>query len=712
MSKRTRRPKKVVPPPPPPQSRARRPGTRIELKRAIHELEVYQEEIRIQNQQLVESQRLLEESRDRYVDLYDFAPVAYVTLCPNGIIREINQTGANLLGVSRARALESPMMLFVDLSARREFLKHIQRCRGGALPAATEVILLGTGGRRIDVELVSGPGFEAAPQQWRYPTTVFDLTERKRAEEERRRLLAVSSSERLLRTVLSVLPVGVRVFDASGNVQLRNDASRDIFGELAGLPLSQWQDLGLTFPGGAPPLSVEQLPVARALHRGETVLRQTVELAPANKVLQLSAVPLKDEGGQVVGAVGVSEDVTELRRAESKLREAKEAAETANRVKDNFLAVVSHELKTPLTAILLWARMLRHGMLKDPSTRGQAIESIEQSAQSQLKLVDDLLDVSRIVAGKLRLTLAPTRVREAAEAALAAARPAAAIKRIELTEDLGRAEWVSRIDAERIRQVITNLLGNAIKFTPDGGRVRLAMRRADRRLRIEVTDNGRGITPDFLPHVFDQFRQADPAATRASGGLGLGLSIAKQLVELHGGTIRAQSDGDGRGATFTVELPLFRAAPPPRKPKRAPTPEVDGRPVLRGVRVLLVEDDVDTRAAVRLLLDGAGAEVAAAASAGEGRTLFRTHRPHVVLTDIAMPEENGYQFADSVRFIESQAPNGPPVRFVALTAFASEEDRRRALDAGFAAHLAKPFDPSQLVRLLRRLAKRGRGGSR
>src|SRR4051812_32840472 len=355
----------------------------LELQRVIHELEVYQEEIRIQNQQLIESQRLLEESRDRYADLYDLAPVAYVTLCPNGVIREINRGGAELLGVPRSRALESPMVLFIAPASRRAFLSHMQRCRAGAAPVVSELALTTRDGRRIDIELFSGAGFEQSPTQWRYPTTIFDLTDRKRAEEESRKLLAISSSERMLRSVLSVLPVGVRVIDAAGHIQLQNQASREIFGDLVDLPLDRWAEYGLTSTATGQPLPRDRFPPIRALERGETVVREEVELVAGEgrpaKTLQLSAVPLRDDDARIVGAVAVSEDVTQLKLAVLHLREAKESAETANRVKDNFLAVVSHELRTPLTALLLWARMLRQGKLDAP-TSAQAIESIEQSA--------------------------------------------------------------------------------------------------------------------------------------------------------------------------------------------------------------------------------------------------------------------------------------------------------------------------------------------
>ncbi|MDB5321748.1 MAG: domain S-box [Phycisphaerales bacterium] len=701
---------------PPPAGR-KRGDTTLQLKRVIHELEVYQEEIRIQNQQLIESQRLLEESRDRYADLYDLAPVAYVTLCPNGVIQEINRGGAELLGAPRSRALESPMILFVEPGSRRMFLAHMHRCRTGIAPVVSELALLTRDGRHVDVQLASGAGFEHAPAVWRYPTTVFDLTERKRAEEESRRLLAISSSERMLRSVLSALPVGVRVIDAAGNVQLQNQASRQIFGSNVGPPAMKWEETGILSAATGEPLPRAAFPAVRALEHGDSVMREEVILPAAGaagaggqaKMLQLSAVPLRDEDGRIVGTVSVSHDVTELKVAEAHLRDAKESAETANRVKDNFLAVVSHELRTPLTAILLWARMLREENL-DPPTSAKAAESIEQSAQSQLRLVDDLLDVSRIVAGKLRLVPRPTRVSDVVEAALASARPAAEEKRIRLIERLGRGDWVGQLDGDRMRQVVGNLLSNAIKFTPPGGWVRVGMSRRDGRARIEVTDNGRGIAADFLPHVFDPFRQGDGATTRLNGGLGLGLSIARQLVELHGGSISAQSAGEGRGATFFVELPVQRdraAAASQASRQRAAKAEGMGLMLLADVRVLLVEDDAKTRAAVQLILKACGADVAAASSAQEGRELFNQHRPQVLVTDIAMPEESGYELLQSVRKLE-RASGAPAVPAVALTAFASDEDRRRTTQAGFAAHVAKPFEPALFIRLLRRLARKTR----
>jgi signal transduction histidine kinase/DNA-binding response OmpR family regulator len=381
-------------------------------------------------------------------------------------------------------------------------------------------------------------------------------------------------------------------------------------------------------------------------------------------------------------------------------------AAAANRAKDEFLATLSHELRTPLTAILGWARLLRVGNLP-AGTAGGALETIERNAKAQSQLIDDLLDVSRIVTGKLRLVTQPVEIARVIEAAVESVRPAARAKKIRLEVELEPLDGPLLGDAGRLQQVAWNLLSNAVKFTPEGGRVGVLLRRAGTDAEVRVEDTGQGIDAEFLPHVFDRFRQADGSTTRQYGGLGLGLAIARHLVELHGGAISADSEGEGRGASFTVRLPLAAADSVSPGPRHAPGGGVSppARPAaLKGLRVLVVEDETDTRALVAYVLTAAGAEVKTAARAQEALDTLDGWTPDVLVSDIGMPGVDGYAFIGEVR--RREADSGGRLPAIALTAYAGVEDRRRAISAGFETHLAKPLDPAEMVAAVAKLAGR------
>jgi signal transduction histidine kinase len=379
-------------------------------------------------------------------------------------------------------------------------------------------------------------------------------------------------------------------------------------------------------------------------------------------------------------------------------------AREANRLKDEFLATVSHELRTPLSAMLSWIWMLRRGAL-DSATGQRALDAIERSARSQARLVDDLLDVSRIATGKLRLATQPLALAPIVAAAADSAAPAASAKGVLLERTIDAATGDVLGDPDRLQQVVGNLLSNAVKFTPPGGRVEVSVRRVGSEAEIAVRDTGRGIAPGFLPFVFDRFRQADGSLTRQSGGLGLGLAIVRHLVELHGGRVAAASDGEERGATFTIRLPLTQPSEVPwAAGVDAADEEADGAP-LRGVRVLAVEDDQDTRDALALLLRQAGAMVVAVASASEALAALAGAPPDVLVCDIGLPGEDGYALLRKVRALPAAAGGAVPA--VALTAYARSTDRVRASEAGFQAHVAKPFQPASLVRMVVGLVRGG-----
>jgi signal transduction histidine kinase/ActR/RegA family two-component response regulator len=406
-----------------------------------------------------------------------------------------------------------------------------------------------------------------------------------------------------------------------------------------------------------------------------------------------------------VRVFGVILDVTEQKQSEVNLAHALALAEAANRTKDEFLASMSHELRTPLNAVLGWIQVLRTESLK-ASSRTKALESIDRNAQAQAQIIDDLMDVSRIVTGKLHLEVKTVNLVDVIEAAIDAIQLAADAKHIQISRLFDRRAAVVTGDGNRLLQVVNNLLTNAVKFTPRGGRIEIRLECTAGVARIRVIDNGPGISPAFLPHAFDRFRQADSSTTRTHGGLGLGLAIVRHLTELHGGTVRADSEGAGRGSTFTIELPLNvfaeeSAAPPAR---RAPAIVDMATPVrsrsLKGKRIVVVDDDADSRALVRRILTNAGAKVTSSGSVDAAVRAFTRARPAILITDIAMPGKDGFELLRRVRELGDGTGRTPAI---AVTAYARDDDKARALAAGFDAHVSKPMSANELLAVIERL---------
>ena len=393
-------------------------------------------------------------------------------------------------------------------------------------------------------------------------------------------------------------------------------------------------------------------------------------------------------------------------RERERLVEAERAARAesvrAGQIKDEFLSTLSHELRTPLTAILGWAKVLLLDR-GDAQTRRRGLEAIERNANAQTVLIEDLLDMSRIVSGKVELDVRPTEVAGIVEAAVAAAAPAAAGKRLALRSAVAPDAGFVAGDAARLRQVLANLLSNAIKFTPAAGRIEVSARRVGDQVELAVEDTGSGIEPQFVAHVFDRFRQADSSTTRRHGGLGLGLAIVRQLVAMHGGAVEATSAGLGRGARFVVRLPRDDAhdAVPAHDPAPAATPDSFADVDLRGLQLLVVDDEADVRELIARLLQECGADVRQAADAETALRAFRERRPDVLLSDIGMPGRDGYELLREVRALD-----GDRVPAIALTAFTRAEDRASALLAGYQAHIAKPIQPQELCAEVARLAAR------
>jgi signal transduction histidine kinase len=405
--------------------------------------------------------------------------------------------------------------------------------------------------------------------------------------------------------------------------------------------------------------------------------------------------------------------INELKRSEEErekilVREqaARSEAESANRVKDQFLATLSHELRTPLTAIVGWAGLLRSNDF-DRDLQAQALESVERNARTQAKLIDDLLDVSRIVSGKLLLDVREVELGKVVENAINVVRPAAEAKGISLTYDREPGRWFIKGDAARLQQIAWNLLSNAVKFTPEGGSVRIRLERDGSHLKLSVSDTGKGIAAEFLPHVFDRFQQADSTTTRTYGGLGLGLAIVRHLIEMHGGTVSAESPGEAQGATFTTTFPLLAVSTEAHE-----ATDIDGRvgkatsghSMLEGLRVLVVDDEPDTRQVISAVITRSGAEVKTCASVPEALETLKLWKPDILMSDIGMPEEDGYSLIRKVRSLSAES--GGLIPAAALTAYAREEDRERALAAGFQMHVAKPISSGELISTVAGLAGR------
>ncbi|MBD2104063.1 response regulator [Leptolyngbya sp. FACHB-261] len=423
-------------------------------------------------------------------------------------------------------------------------------------------------------------------------------------------------------------------------------------------------------------------------------------------------VPLLSRGQKLgaIGFVSASErrySPADLSLAEELARRAAMAmdnarahrqSQVANRIKDEFLATLSHELRAPLNGMLGWAQLLRRGRL-DAATTTRALETIERNTKAQSKLIDDLLDVSRIITGKLRLEVRLVQLATIIEAAIDAVRIAAQAKDIEIKAVLDRNLELPAGDPDRLQQVIWNLLSNAVKFTPEGGQIQVGLERVHSRVQISVSDTGQGIRPEFLPYVFDRFRQADSSITRAHGGLGLGLAIVRHLVELHGGTVQAESPGEGQGTTFTVQLPIAavrnEAAQLEHNKPYEDQLVRESLLTLQGIRVLIVDDEADARELLTIALEQFGATVTATASASEALTVLQQLRPDVLVSDIGMPGEDGYILIRQIRALKAEQGGQTPA--VALTAYVREEDRALAIRAGFQVHVSKPVEPVKLA---------------
>lgn len=496
---------------------------------------------------------------------------------------------------------------------------------------------------------------------------------------------------------LAMAPCGLLSFADDGVVAFANDLLHRWLGvepgSLVGRPLDR-----LMAPASRVFHSTHFFPLLKLHGRADEIFLMLRDAAGADVPMLVNA--LRDTAGARPLNHCALMQMWRRKEFEASLVQARQEAEAAAAARDEFLAVVSHELRTPLSAILGWVSIVRTGKLDDTMLK-RAFDTIERSAKAQSHLIEDLLDVSRVMGGKLRLSPRPITLAAVVESAADTARPSAVAKDIELLLALDHDSGVVYADPDRMQQVVWNLFSNAIKFTPRGGRVHATLARAGSRVQLRVMDTGHGISPAQLPYLFDRFWQADLDTRRERTGLGLGLSICKSLVELHGGTIAADSAGPGQGSVFTVELPLAVAAPHPRQ-ETAGVPEPEPAAVLDGLRVLVVDDDEDSRGMMRVLLSGYGAHVLTAGSCDDAIKALATAPADLLLSDIGMPGKDGYELIRLVR--SGAAPGVQGIPAVAITGLARPQDRVAMLRAGYQAHLCKPVDPTETVALVAALA--------
>ncbi|MGF1939579.1 MAG: PAS domain-containing protein [Nostoc sp. ChiQUE02] len=543
--------------------------------------------------------------------------------------------------------------------------------------------------------------YDAAGNPVSFPGALVDITDRKLAEASLRQLSAeIEEQLRKFDAVVSSVPDFIYTFDLSGRFTYVNQPLLDLWQKTLAKSVGK-NFFELDYPtelAARLQRQIQEVITTRQPLKDETPYTS----AFGTRAYEYIFVPLFDVEGAVSAVAGTTRDITDRKRSEAEREQllqreqaARETAERANQIKDEFLAVLSHELRSPLNPILGWTSLLRNGRL-DVAKTSYALETIERNAKLQVQLIEDLLDISRILRGKLSLNVMPVDLSVVIKAALETVRLATEAKSLQIQMKLSQQVVTINADAGRLQQVLWNLLSNAVKFTPNGGQITVALTIAENHAQIQVSDTGKGINPDFLPYIFEHFRQEDGATTRKFGGLGLGLAIARQIVELHGGTIQVESSGEGQGATFIVKLPLPRNKNyETRDEPIAVLPTLQDLP-LSNVQVLVVDDDTDTREFIVFVLELAGAIVTSVPSAIAALEVLAQSKLDVLVSDIGMPEMDGYMLMRQIRAMEQ----GKPIPAVALTAYAGETDRHQALLAGFQKHVSKPIEPEMLVQTI------------
>jgi PAS domain S-box-containing protein len=689
----------------------------------------------------------------------------------DGIITAWNPAAERLFGFTAREAIGRSIRMIVPPDRQGEEDDVLSRLRRGESIEGMETVRVRKDGSPIHVALTVSPIKDADGRVIGASTIARDIGERQRAEAERARLLAAEQAARTRAESAERRATLLSESSAALSASLDSATTLRTVSRLVVPRFADWcivdlvtrdntlERVAVSAAGPdteallselqryAPDWSSSQ-PAAEVLRSRKTLIipevteetlvstaRDARHLAVMRRLRPHSAIAVPMVARQrTIGAItlvrttpGSAYDAADVAMAEELGRRAALAvdnatlyseadlartqAESANRAKDEFLAVLSHELRTPMNAVYGWARMLQMGQI-DAGTTPRALDAIVRNAHVQLQLIDDLLDVSRIISGKMRLDIRPVDIHRVLEAALDAVRPAADAKGVRLQTLLDPSAGPVNGDPDRLQQVVWNLLINAVKFTPKDGRIQLSLQRVNSHLEIVVRDTGAGIRPELLPVIFDRFKQGESGSTRNQGGLGIGLALVRHLVELHGGSVTAESPGEGQGSTFRVKLPLVAALVQPTQERVHPTA---GQPVpaylgpsLRGLRVLVVDDDPDALDLLATILRRAEAETRLCSSPPEALAVLRSFKPHVLVSDIEMPGEDGYSLIRKVR--ELAGPDGGQIPAVALTAYGRPEDRVRSLSAGFSMHVAKPVDPVELGVIVANLAGRSPSG--
>jgi PAS domain S-box-containing protein len=646
-------------------------------------------------------------------------PECVKIVSPEGKLLYMNPSGISMIDAEDATVQGANVIDLVAAEDRPEWLeRHARVCAGERL--SWEFDIVGLKGTRRHMETHAVP-VRLPDGRMAQLAVTRDATGRREDEVARAHLAAIVDSS----------DDGIVSKTLDGIIRSWNAGAQRIFGytpeEAVGQPVL------MLLPKDR---KNEEAGILARLRAGERVDHfQSVRVTKDGRHLDVSLTisPVKDSRGRIVGASKIVRDITRDKQSERELSAARQIAEEVNRqkdqlleserharqeleragrMKDEFLANLSHELRTPLNAILGWAQILRSEPTQEDLRTG--IEVIERNARTQAQIIEDLLDMSRIVSGKIRLEVQRLDLAMVVRAAVETVKPAAEAKGVRLQTVLDAFAGPVTGDPNRLQQVFWNLLTNAIKFTPKGGRVQVVLERVDSHLELSVTDTGEGIPPEFLPYVFERFRQAEGGTDRRHAGLGLGLAIVKQLVELHGGTVRVKSGGPGAGSAFVVTLPLtvvhLEADPEePRHPRHGSMPLLtDARVKIDGVKVLVVDDETDARMLVKRVLEEHKAVVTTAASASEAIGMLAEDAPDILISDIGMPGEDGYSLIKRARALGVRGSDAPAI---ALTAYARPEDRMRAILAGFEQYLVKPVEPAELITLVSVLARGRRRSS-
>ena len=637
---------------------------------------------------------------------------AIIAMTLDGAIQSWNGGAERIFGYTAEEVKGRQVSLLAPTDKADEVPRILQEIRGGGRVFHFETIRKRKDGERITVSLSVSPIKDANGMIIGASKIARDITEQRRAEAE------VQKSEERFRQMADSAPIMVWISGTDKLCTWFNKRWLEFVGR------SMKEEIGNGWAEGVHPDDFQAcletyntsfdarrpFTMEYRLRRGDGLYRWLLD----------NGVPLHGPDRVFLGYIGSCLDITDRRQAEEERerllaseRGARIEAERAGRIKDDFLATLSHELRTPLQAILGWSRLLQSGSLSGTDC-AQAIETIERNARVQTRIIEDLLDMSSIISGKVRLDVQRVDLPRIIEAAIETIRPAAEAKAIHILKALDPQVGQVTGDPNRLQQVMWNLLSNAVKYTPKGGKVHVTLERVNSHLEITVVDTGAGIKPAFLPFVFDRFRQADQSSTRSHGGLGLGLAIVKHLVELHGGSVSAASPGEGRGASFSIVLPLTVVKEEAGEERIHPRSEsrMDEEAALKsislnGLVILAVDDEPDACALIRRVLSDAGAEVITANSSAEGLAALAgssARRFHLVISDIGMPGEDGYKFIRALRALPEE--RGGLLPAVALTAFARTEDRTRALIAGYQVHLAKPVDPLELLASVASLTRR------